>query len=122
MFLSQDMFKELNGFDQSFFLHVEDIDICMRLHLIGCSSFYCGPAKATHYQSSSDVSWVSVEVSKAHSFSIYFRKHFADVYPSLFMVLLDGVIYSRLAARVALKMLSFGYLPSNKRISSIESL
>lgn len=122
MFLSRGVYKEVNGFDEAFFLHVEDIDICMRLHLMGFASYYCAPAKAIHYQSSSDVSWFSVEVSKAQSFSLYFKKHFSEFYPGVFMILLDAVIYSRLLARMSLKVLSLGYLPSSKRIPSIDSL
>ena len=117
MMVKRDMFEFLEGFDEDYFLHVEDVDYCMRHHLSKHDTFFCPKAKAYHFQSSSDVSWFSVEFHKAQSFLIYFQKHFSDSYPSFFMNLLRFVLYGRFAARSILKFFSFGKLPATSSYS-----
>ena len=65
-------FERLNGFDERYFLHVEDIDLCRRARLAG-GSVYCLPsASALHYGSTSDARHFTVEREKLKSFNLYF--------------------------------------------------
>lgn len=67
-------FDKLGGFDEDYFLHVEDIDLCKRAHLAGGEVIYQPHAGALHYGATSDVSSVFVERHKAAGFALYLRK------------------------------------------------
>jgi N-acetylglucosaminyl-diphospho-decaprenol L-rhamnosyltransferase len=42
------IFKQLNGFDQKFFLYYEDVDLCARLRLLGYEVVLCPAARVVH--------------------------------------------------------------------------
>lgn len=42
------VFHEAGGFDESFFAHMEEIDLCWRLHLMGYGVFYTGHSHVYH--------------------------------------------------------------------------
>ncbi|MCD9529100.1 glycosyltransferase family 2 protein [Photobacterium carnosum] len=42
-------YKELQGFDEKYFMYCEDIDICYRSHQQGCPVVYYPQVKALHY-------------------------------------------------------------------------
>ena len=67
-------FEALGGFDEAYFLHVEDIDLCKRVHLAGGEVIYQPDAGALHYGATSDVSSAFVERHKAAGFARYLRK------------------------------------------------
>jgi N-acetylglucosaminyl-diphospho-decaprenol L-rhamnosyltransferase len=118
MIVAREMFDLLDGFDEDYFLHVEDVDYCMRHHLSNHPTYFCPSARAYHFRSSSDASWFRVELYKAQSFLTYFRKHFSSSYPAYFMGILGAVLYGRYFARVILKLFSFGKLPASARFQS----
>lgn len=67
-------FDTLGGFDEAYFLHVEDVDLCRRAWEAGGEVFYCPAAGALHYGSTSDAPSALVAGYKADSLSHYFRK------------------------------------------------
>lgn len=67
-------FETLGGFDDGYFLHVEDIDICRRALDAGGSVIYQPAAGALHYTSTSEISSAEVQAHKARSLARYFRK------------------------------------------------
>lgn len=72
--VSKDSFDQLSGFDEGYFLHVEDIDLCMRCRQVGGTVVYQPLAGALHYGSTSDAPNRVVATHKANSFAHYFRK------------------------------------------------
>ena len=48
LFIKQDAFKTLNGFDESFFAHMEEIDLCWRAKNLGLNVMYVGTATVYH--------------------------------------------------------------------------
>ncbi len=48
MFIRSSCFHELHGFDNSFFAHMEEIDLCWRLQNAGYQIWYCGKSKVYH--------------------------------------------------------------------------
>ncbi|MEL7451954.1 MAG: glycosyltransferase family 2 protein [Pseudomonadota bacterium] len=90
-------FDTLGGFDEDYFLHVEDIDLCKRAHLMGGSVIYAPSAGALHYGATSEVSALVVERHKAAGFARYFRK-FAQ-----------GPL-NRIAAELTIPLIYFGLL------------
>ena len=67
-------FEQLGGFDEGYFLHVEDVDLCRRAIEAGGSVIYQPAAGALHYTSTSDVPSAFVQAQKARSLARYFRK------------------------------------------------
>lgn len=47
-FIKNSVFKALNGFDASFFAHMEEIDLCWRAHNRGYSTTYVGTSTVYH--------------------------------------------------------------------------
>ncbi len=76
MYMSRQGFERLQGFDEDYFLHVEDIDICRRAgEVLGGDVAYTPLAGALHYGGTSDVPSWKVEWQKAKGLGLYFRKH-----------------------------------------------
>lgn len=48
MFIRSSCFHELNGFDNAFFAHMEEIDLCWRLQNAGYEIWYCGKSQVYH--------------------------------------------------------------------------
>ena len=65
-------FDVLGGFDEGYFLHVEDIDICRRARLAGGEVCFVPQASVMHYGSTSKVPRLKVEKEKLKGFLRYF--------------------------------------------------
>ncbi len=74
MFISAESFKRLGGFDEGYFLHVEDIDICRRAEAEGGTVVYTPLASALHHGATSDAPVLEVERHKGAGLNRYFRK------------------------------------------------
>lgn len=74
-YISKQDFETLGGFDEGYFLHVEDIDLCRRVGAHGGQVIYTPDAGALHYGSTSKTSKSLVEWHKAKGLSYYFRKY-----------------------------------------------
>ena len=48
LFIKNDIFKRLNGFDEYFFAHMEEIDLCWRAKNLGYSIKYVGASEIYH--------------------------------------------------------------------------
>ncbi len=75
MMMNRESFEKLDGFDEDFFLHVEDIDICRRAREQGGEVYFVPDATVMHYGSTSQVRRQKVEWEKLKGFTLYFSKH-----------------------------------------------
>lgn len=48
MFIKSSIFNQLNGFDSRFFAHMEEIDLCWRIHGLGLKIGYCANSTVYH--------------------------------------------------------------------------
>lgn len=71
---SRERFDTLGGFDEGYFLHVEDVDLCRRCWATGGRVLYDPGAAVLHYGSTSDAPSNIVQAHKADSLARYFRK------------------------------------------------
>lgn len=71
-------FNMLGGFDENYFLHVEDLDICMKIKQIGGKIIYYPYLNVKHYLSTSDSPKKIVEKHKLNSLRYYFIKFFGS--------------------------------------------
>jgi N-acetylglucosaminyl-diphospho-decaprenol L-rhamnosyltransferase len=67
-------FGAVQGFDEGFFLHVEDIDLCWRVRRSGGVVLFQPAARVEHLGSTSARAPLFIEVSKGFGLARYFRK------------------------------------------------
>ena len=75
MLMSRAGFDQLGGFDEGYFLHVEDIDICKRARDAGGEVVFEPRVAVAHVGSTSQISALRVEVFKALGLSRYVAQH-----------------------------------------------
>lgn len=75
LMLDRPSFDEIGGFDERYFLHVEDIDLCRRAKLAGGDVVFVPDAAVMHYGSTSRVPRMKVEKEKFKGFVIYFFRY-----------------------------------------------
>ena len=80
LMMSRASFAMLGGFDEDYFLHVEDIDVCRRAREQGGDVYFVPNATAMHYGSTSRVRRQKVEWEKLKGFTLYFLKHSNTVF------------------------------------------
>jgi GT2 family glycosyltransferase len=71
-------FRGIGGFDEGYFLHVEDIDLCRRLRGRGGKVWFLPDVSVEHEGGSSDAPPLTVERYKLASFRHYFRRHYGS--------------------------------------------
>lgn len=67
-------FRDMGGFDEAYFLHVEDVDLCRRTRQAGGAVIYQPEAGALHYGATSDVPSAQIQAHKITSLKHYFSK------------------------------------------------
>lgn len=72
--MTREDFNALGGFDERYFLHVEDIDLCWRARRMGGSVVFAPEATVVHLGSTSRKHPVVVEYHKGRGLTRYFRK------------------------------------------------
>jgi N-acetylglucosaminyl-diphospho-decaprenol L-rhamnosyltransferase len=75
MLMSRETFQLLNGFDERYFLHVEDIDICERARRMGGRVMFEPRAAFVHVGSTSSANILLVEWHKAKGLNLFFRTY-----------------------------------------------
>lgn len=73
-YMSREDFHALGGFDERYFLHVEDVDLCWRARRMGGAVVFQPEATVVHLGSTSLKHPVIVEYHKGKGLTRYFRK------------------------------------------------
>ncbi|MEE2566351.1 glycosyltransferase family 2 protein [Hyphobacterium marinum] len=102
MLMRRDDFNALGGFDERYFLHVEDIDLCRRVREAGGEVMFEPRARVLHYGSTSEASRLRVEWSKARGLVHYFWKFYPRPLGRLTTILLTPLIVGGVMARAVL--------------------
>ena len=76
-------FELMGGFDERFFLHVEDIEICRRARQMGGQVGFVPGATVMHYGSTSNVPRVWIETEKLKGFLRYFWTYTPGIMPKI---------------------------------------
>lgn len=95
----------IRGFDEKYFLHVEDLDLCWRFRRAGGEIYFDPSLVVTHVGSTSKATNLFLERKKAEGFVLYFRQNFAET-PRLFLWILERAIWTRFALKVLLHPLA----------------
>ena len=99
MMMDRLSFDQLGGFDEDYFLHVEDIDVCRRAGEMGGEVYFVPGAEVVHYGSTSRVRRQTVEWEKTKGFMIYFRKHARNNFERLCIGLVSPLIIFAIMGR-----------------------
>lgn len=98
-------FETLCGFDEVYFLHVEDIDLCRRARLAGGDVAYLPSATVLHYGATSDVRRMTVERAKLKSFIRYFWTYSDKVWAKALCILAVPVLTVAILGRALITSL-----------------
>lgn len=99
MLMPRAVYDRVGGMDEDYFLHVEDVDLCLRIQKSGGAILFVPDASVTHVKGTSRVFPLVVEWHKSVSVAKYFSKHFRPQYPDLALRLISMAIFLRLAVR-----------------------
>ena len=92
-------FESLGGFDEKYFLHVEDVDLCWRVRRAGGEVLFHPRAEVVHLGHTSLTSPIKVEFHKGVGLARYFRKRARGVGETAVAWLLAPVILATAIAR-----------------------
>ncbi len=80
MMIKKSVFDRVGGFDETFFLYGEDVDLCYRLKCEGFRNIYFGRTYFTHLKNSSGRGSVAVVRHFYDSMEIFYDKHYKKKY------------------------------------------
>jgi GT2 family glycosyltransferase len=100
MLTRADAFWQIGGFDEAYFLHVEDIDLCHRYDLGGGKVLFHPSARATHIGGTSQTAAWQVESSKLRSFLYYFWKYARPPFGHISVIFVAPVLALAMLMRV----------------------
>lgn len=92
-------FDAVNGFDEGYFLHVEDVDLCWRVRQQGGAVLFHPKAEVIHLGRTSQTSPLRVEFHKGVGLARYFRKRAVKISERLVAWALSPVIICTAVAR-----------------------
>ena len=94
MFLPRCDYEAIGGMDENYFLHVEDVDFCLRFAKAGGKVWFNPLVAITHYKSSSRANPVKIEARKTAGMIRYFHTHFSDTYPRPALWVVDACLWA----------------------------
>ena len=110
--VSREAFADVGPWDEGFFLHCEDLDLCLRFRAAGWRILFVPDAPAVHHRGMCGRSRpLAVEWHKHRGMIRFYRKHFRDSYPAgLFGLVVAGVWlrFTAVAARQIVLSLATG--------------
>lgn len=109
----------IDGMDERYFLHVEDVDFCLRFAKAGGAVFFNPDVSVLHFKSSSDVDPIDVDMRKTSSMLRYFRTHFSEPYPAPFMWLVGVLLWAQFAVSASAQTLRrvVGLAPTRRALA-----
>ena len=108
MLIRREAFRQLGGWDEGYFLHCEDLDLCMRLKLAGQRVLFVPDAVVSHAQGvSSRRRPVFVLWHKHRGMWRYYSKFLKAKYPAWFTALVWSGIWARAVVLTPRAMLSY---------------
>ncbi|MDD4782005.1 MAG: glycosyltransferase family 2 protein [Tissierellia bacterium] len=94
LMISKDLFDEINGFDETFFMYGEDLDLCYRVKEKGYKVIYYADAVITHLKGQSGLH-KSSEIVIYHFYNamiLFYEKHYKNKYNKIVSLLVYSAI------------------------------
>ena len=105
-FMTREDFAALEGFDDNFFLHVEDVDLCWRVRRKGGVVLFHPRARVIHLGSTSMKHPVFIEYWKGLGLARYFRKRADNLGRFLLAIVLGPLVVAVSVIRPAIRRVS----------------
>lgn len=112
-------FCSIGGFDDGFFLHVEDLDFCLRWQTAGNLTWFTPDIRVLHHKSTSAASANFVEWHKTAGLYRYFTGHFRSYYPRGFMQLVGAGLIVRFVAGVLVRAVTAVFTRRDKSLAGL---
>lgn len=122
MLLNTSAYRDLGGMDEGYFLHVEDIDFCLRFRKTGGKIYFCPQVTFVHALGTSEASRLFLEWHKLIGFRRYFHVHFQKIYPPGFICMVNCLIAIRFGI-ISVKEIFYSIIrPWRHRYNMIKTL
>lgn len=100
MFVRRSAMERVGLLDEKYFLHCEDLDWCMRFRQAGYAILFVPDVEITHVKGGSSCKRpIFVEWHKHRGMVRFYRKFFRHQYPSVLMVAVFAMIWTRFTAK-----------------------
>lgn len=104
MFTPREDYEKAGGFDEGYFLHVEDLDLCLSMRRVGGQVYFMPQPPVLHIGATSRVSATIVEWHKTRSFVRYFFKNYSDTYPAFALWIVSIAVWARFVVQGLLRL------------------
>ena len=76
MLMKKDLYQQVNGFDEAYFMYGEDIDLSYKVLKQGYTNYYFGKAKVLHFKGESTLRNKQYRQRFYGAMKIFYKKHF----------------------------------------------
>ena len=102
MMIKREVFEKVNGFDETFFMYGEDIDLSLRITQLGYKNYYLGKISVTHLKGGSTIYNYKYVRDFYGAMNLFVKKHYGSK-PALYrMFLHTGIGFRKMLAILAL--------------------
>jgi len=102
MMIKRGVFEKVNGFDETFFMYGEDIDLSLRISQIGYKNYYLGKISITHLKGGSTTYNKKYVQDFYGAMNLFVKKHYSKK-PGLYLLFLQtGISFRKMLAIIAL--------------------
>ena len=125
MFLKKEVYNEVNGFDEDYFMYGEDVDLSYKILKAGYQNFYFGETTIIHYKGESTLKDAEYAKRFYGAMQIFYMKHFKSnvVFDTLVWLGIEFAIRFRKASTIELKTINnYAVFTYNEDLSFIKKL
>lgn len=92
--IRRDVYEQLNGFDEDFFMYGEDLDLCFRTKEMGLKNYYTPVTNILHFRGqSSRTRRVKSYIDFYHAMIIFVKKH-KNLYGMPYFLVAGGIMFA----------------------------
>ena len=102
MMIKRAVFEKANGFDESFFMYGEDIDLSLRINQSGYKNYYLGKVSITHLKGGSTTYNYKYIDDFYGAMKLFVKKHYYDKSTPYRLFLNAGISFRKILAIIAL--------------------
>jgi len=102
MLMRRSALEEVGGFDEGFWMYMEDLDLCFRFREAGWTTWYEPSVVVSHVKAGSSGPVRSVRLNYAFHYGMYrfYRKHIAPDSPRIINAMVYVAIFAKLIVAV----------------------
>jgi GT2 family glycosyltransferase len=123
LMMPREVYNTVGGFDEAFFLYVEDVDLCHRIRATGKQVVYYPQATATHLQGTSARNFPYFRVRGYHLSPLYFfRKRGQHMHVRLLKLIFTAELLFKISARRLYNLFKYDSLRASQAAAELKVL